>query len=90
MAIFTDIKDRKFGFLTAAYRDDRRPHRISCRCICSKLIHVTVEDLAGGIINSCGCQPATSAFRAQQAERRRQLVRELLFRDAMPTVRAGR
>ena len=85
MTIRIDIKGRKFGFLTAAYRDDQRPHRISCRCVCGRLVHVAIEDLAGGMINSCGCQPATAAFRTRQAELRRQMAREILFSAAMPT-----
>jgi hypothetical protein len=84
--ISTDIEGRKFGFLTAAYRDGQRPHRISCRCVCGRLVHVALEDLRDDVVNSCGCQPVTAAFQARQTELRRQLAREILFSTAMTPV----
>jgi len=83
--ISTDIKGRrKFGFLTAQYRDSQRPHRISCRCGCSRLIHVAAEDLTNGTVNSCGCMPPPPAFWNRQAELRQQRAREALFAAGMP------
>jgi len=87
--ISTDIEGRKFGFLTAVYRDSQRPRRISCRCVCGRLVHIAVEDLADGVIDSCGCQPVTAAFQARQTDLRRQMAREILFSTAMP-IGAGR
>jgi hypothetical protein len=80
--IRTDVAGRQFGFLTTQYRCGARPHRISCRCVCERLIHVAREDLVGGLVTSCGCRPPSPAFRTHQAELRQQLKREILFREA--------
>jgi hypothetical protein len=85
----TDVANRKFGFLVTQYRDSQRPHRISCRCCCGALVHTSIENLVDGIVTSCGCQPPSAAFRARQAELRRQRTREILFHQMQPTM-AGR
>ena len=43
MTVRIDIAGRKFGWLTAVYRSGERTHRIFCRCVCSRLLHVAAR-----------------------------------------------
>jgi len=71
----------RFGHLTVAY-SVRNGRNIACRCVCSKLVHVALEDLAAGLVTSCGCQPASPEFWEQYTALRALQRREISFNTA--------
>lgn len=56
-----NIKDRKFGYLTAEnYRGVINGHSVwECRCVCGKYIDVDITALMSGNTKSCGCKHYT-------------------------------
>ena len=55
----SDIKDQKFGRLTALYPTEERDKKSSvywhCRCDCGNEVNVTADRLMHGAYRSCGC-----------------------------------
>jgi hypothetical protein len=78
VAVDVSIAGRRYGHLVVAYSKNRG-RDVACRCVCFRLIHVAAADLKAGIIDSCGCQPASPAFRARHAELCAQQKREITF-----------
>jgi hypothetical protein len=50
----TALAGTRYGDLTVLYADctDRR---IACRCRCTKMVFVNIDDLKSGAVTSCGC-----------------------------------
>jgi hypothetical protein len=74
--IDVDVAGRRFGFLAVEYRKNRH---FACRCVCDRLVHVAAEALADGTVTSCGCQPASPAFRTMMRDLAAQRRREIAF-----------
>ena len=72
------IAGRRFGDLTTAYAD-ASGKRIACRCRCTRLVFIHVDDLASGVVTSCGCSPPTILHRIQLHELAMQMRRVINF-----------
>ena len=69
---------RRFGHLTIAWTDNHG-RKVALRCVCSRLIFTTPEDLQSGAIDSCGCQPLPGPRWRQLDAMRNQQKLEIQF-----------
>ncbi len=66
----------KVGALTIVGFTDQTNKRVVCRCVCKRVVQVSVEAIVSGSSTSCGCQPLTpfqnDRVRAETELRQRQ------------------
>jgi hypothetical protein len=65
--IDTSIAGARYGDLYATYAD-RTGRRIACRCRCSNLVFVNIDDLRSGAVTSCGCSRPSLEHQLQLRE----------------------
>ncbi|MDB5609642.1 MAG: hypothetical protein JWP25_6542 [Bradyrhizobium sp.] len=65
--IDTSVAGARYGDLYTKYADSTG-RRIACRCHCTKLVFVSIEDLKSGVVTSCGCSRPSFEHRLQLRE----------------------
>lgn len=65
--INTSLAGIRYGDLTILYADSTG-RRIACRCRCTKMLFVNIDDLKSGAVTSCGCCRPSLEHRLQQRE----------------------
>jgi hypothetical protein len=63
----TSFAGTRYGDLFTAYADPTG-RRIACRCCCTKLVFVNINDLRSGAVTSCGCSRPSLERRLQLRE----------------------
>jgi hypothetical protein len=76
--VSTIIAGRHYGDLVTAY-SDQFGKRIACRCRCTRLVFVNIDDLESGAVTSCGCSLPSLIHRIQLRELAIQMRRVINF-----------
>jgi hypothetical protein len=63
----TALAGTRYGDLSVSYADCTG-RRIACRCPCTKLIFVNIDDLRSRAVTSCGCSRPSPEHRMQTRE----------------------
>jgi hypothetical protein len=63
----TALAGARYGDLTVSHADCTG-RRIACRCRCTKLVFVNIDDLKSGAVTSCGCSRPSWENRMQARE----------------------
>jgi hypothetical protein len=63
----TALAGARYGDLTVLYADCTG-RRITCRCRCTKMVFVNIDDLKSGAVTSCGCSRPSWEHRMQLRE----------------------
>jgi hypothetical protein len=63
----TALAGTRYGDLTVSY-SDCTGRRIACRCRCTKMVFVNIDDLKSGAVTSCGCSRPSWENRMQLRE----------------------
>jgi hypothetical protein len=57
----------RYGDLTTLHADSTG-RRIACRCHCTKMVFVNIDDLKSGAVTNCGCSQPSFEHRLQLRE----------------------